>query len=271
MPLITVTDSSGSGGFEVAKRVAENLGVEVFDDKRLQVIVTQTGASAGIDVDSDKQTPGFWERLLSREPKVYLDTMEAAVYDIARRGDGVIIGHGSQMLLQDFDCAFHVRLLADFRARVDNLVISQGMDQVAAANLITNSDKNQKSFFHYAFKIDLDTLSLYDLVINMGKLKPGTIANLIVGAVQSEDIRSCDLDALSSMKRLSLERTIHAELLEHNIDVSTLNIAVPQVGTANITGGAVSQDEKKRIPGIVEKVQGISQVNADITVWVYPL
>lgn len=106
MPLITVTDSFGNNGFEVAKVVAENLGVEVFDDKRLQAIVTERGVSSGIGFDFDKQTPGFWERLLSREPKVYLDTMEAAVYDIARRGDGVIIGHGSQMLLRDFECAF---------------------------------------------------------------------------------------------------------------------------------------------------------------------
>jgi len=271
MPLITITDSFGDTGVEVANRVAEDLAVEVFDNHQLQAIVADMGISSGSGVEFDKQTPGFWERLLSREPQVYLDAIEAAVYDIARKGEGVIIGHGSQMLLRDFECAFHVRLFSDFRARVDNLIISQGIDQVAAANLIANSDKNQKGFFNYAFQMDLDTPSLYDLIINIGKMKTGTIANLIVGAVRSDDIRSCDLDALSSMKRLSLQRNIHAELLENNIDMSTLNIAVPQIGTADITGVAASQDEKNRIPEIVEKVQGVSQVNTDISVWVYTL
>ena len=271
MPLITITDSFGNNGIEVANVVAGDLGVEVFDDKRLQAIVTDMGVSSRSGFDFDQHTPGFWERLLSREPQVYLDTVEAAVYDIARKGDGVIIGHGSQMLLRDFECAFHVRLISDFSARVDNLIIRQGIDQVAAANLVANSDKHQKGFFHYAFQTDLETPSLYDLIINMGKMTPGTIANLIVHAVQSDDIRSCDLDALSSMKRLSLQRSIHAELLENNIDVSTLNIAVPQIGTVDITGVAASQEEKNRIPEIVEKVQGISQVNADLSVWVYSL
>lgn len=271
MPLITITDSFGNSGIEVANVVAEDLGVEVFDDKRLQAIVTDMGGSSRSGVDVDRQPPGFWERVLSREPQVYLDTIEAAVYDIARRGDGVIIGHGSQMLLRDFECAFHVRLISDFSVRVDNLMIGQGMDQFTATNLVANSDIHQRGNFHYAYQLDLDTPSLYDLIINTGKMKTGTIANLIVHAVRSDDIRSCDLDALSSMRRLSLQRRIQAELLENNIDVSTLNISLPQIGTANITGVAASLDEKNRIPEIVEKVQGISQVSADLSVWVYSL
>jgi len=190
MPLITITDSFGSNGIEIAKRVAEELGVEVFDDKRLQWMVSELEMPSGIGHDFDKHTPGFWERLLSRQPLVFLEAMEAAVYDISRSGDGVIIGHGSQILLRDFDCAFHVRLQSDFMARVNNLVIQQGMNLVAAADLVANSDINQKGFFQYAFQMDLDTSSLYDLIINTGKMKTGTIADLILVAVQSEDIRS---------------------------------------------------------------------------------
>jgi cytidylate kinase len=271
MPLITITDSFGTNGNEIAQLVAERLGVGLFDDKRLQVIVNETGTSAGLEYRFSQQAPGFWDRLLSREPQVYLDIMEAAVYDIARKGDGVIIGHGSQILLRDFACAFHVRLLSDFKTRVEGLVSRQEMSRDAAEKLIGKSDKSQKGFFRYAFQIDLDTPSLYDLVINMGKMKKETIADLILGAVQSEDIQSCDLDALSSMKRLSLERKVHAELLENNIDISTLNVAVSESGTADIYGLAVSQEEKNRIPKIVKKVNGISHVNAELTVWIYPL
>jgi len=44
-----------------------------------------------------------------------------------------------------------------------------------------------------------------------------------------------------------------------------------EIGTANITGVAVSQEEKNRIPEIVKNVNGISHVNANLSVWVYPL
>ena len=271
MPLITITDSFGTTGNEIARKVATNLGVGLFDDKRLESIVKETEVSTRTDYRFDQQVPGFWERIRSREPQVYLDIMEGAVYDIARNGDGVIIGHGSQMLLRDFACAFHVRLFSDFNLRVENLVSNQGMKRDVAERIIAQYDKSQKAFFRYAFKIDIDTPSLYDLVINTGKLKDMTIAALIMNAIQSDDVQSCSLDALSSMTRLSMERRIHAELLENNIDISTLDIAVPKIDVAKITGMAASQEEKDRIVEIVKNINGIEKINAELSVWIYPL
>jgi len=92
-----------------------------------------------------------------------------------------------------------------------------------------------------------------------------------MNSVQSDDIQSCSLDALSSMTRLSLERKIHAELLENNIDISTLDIEVPEIGEANIIGMAASQKEKNRVVEIVKNVNGINKVNANLSVWIYPL
>ena len=98
-----------------------------------------------------------------------------------------------------------------------------------------------------------------------------TITDLIMNAIQSDDIQSCSLDALSAMTRLSIERKIHAELLENNIDISTLYIAVPEIGEAKITGMAACQNEKNRIEGIVKNVNGINKVNTSLSVWIYPL
>ena len=38
--------------------------------------------------------------------------MDSIIFEVSRKGNGVIIGHGSQMLLQDFGCALHVRIQA---------------------------------------------------------------------------------------------------------------------------------------------------------------
>jgi len=269
MPLITITDNFGTSGNEIAQIVAAKLDVELFDDRRLQNIVTKTGIPASAKYHFENHSPGFWNLLRSHEPQVYWDTMEAAVYDIARSGEGVIIGHGSQMLLRDFECAFHVRLLPDFKMRLDNLISDQQMSRAEAENLIAKYDKSQKAFFRYAFQLDLDTPGLYDLIFNLGKMKERTIAGLIVEAVQSDDIQSCSLDAFSTMKKLSLERKIHAELLENSIDVITLNIAIPEAGSAEISGVVASKEEKDRTAEIVKKVGGIIYVNNKLSVLPY--
>jgi hypothetical protein len=154
---------------------------------------------------------------------------------------------------------------------VDNLISGQEMSRDETINLIAKYDKSQKAFFRYAFQIDLDAPGLYDLIFNLGKMKKRTIAGLIVEAVQSDDIQSCSLDALSSMTKLSLERKIHAELIENNIDVRTLDIAVSEAGSAEIAGAVVSKEKKDRATAIVKNVNGILYVNNNLSVLPYHL
>jgi osmotically-inducible protein OsmY len=73
------------------------------------------------------------------------------------------------------------------------------------------------------------------------------------------------------MKKLSLERKIHAELLENNIDVRTLNIVVPETGSVEIAGAVASKEEKNRAAEIVKNVNGIFYVNNQLSVLPYHL
>jgi len=73
------------------------------------------------------------------------------------------------------------------------------------------------------------------------------------------------------MKKLSLERKIHAELLENSIDVITLNIAIPEAGSIEISGVVASKEEKDRTAEIVKKVDGIIYVNNNLSVLPYHL
>jgi cytidylate kinase len=269
MPLITINYGYGMDGKDIAHTIARKLDVKLYDDEQIQSIINQTEKYRSSKFHFDRQAPGFWERLRRREPQQFLDIMQAAVYEIAQNGEGVIIGHGSQMLLRDFSCAFHVQLLSNFALRVENLIKNQGIKPDVAEGLIKKYDQSRNTFFRYAFQIDFDEPSLYDLVINMSKMKKKTVANLIVDAIESEDIRSCSFDALSTMEKLSLERSIHAALLEKNIDINTLNIEVSEIGRVEITGAAISQEEKDNITDTVTNVRGVSNVDVDLFVWKY--
>ena len=269
MPLVTLNYSFGSDGREIAQSVAQNLGVALYDDDTLKTILKGTAQHKSFEYDFNYQAPGFWERLMSREPKLFIDFMEAAVYRVAQDGEGVIIGHGSQMLLRDFSCAFHVRLLSDPESRLSNLVENQGLNRDAAADLIKKYDRSQATFFEYAFEIDFDTPSLYDLTINTGKMNRKTISRLILEALDSDDVQACSFNALSAMKKRSLERSIQAALLEEKLDIQLLNISVDADGKADLSGAAVSQDEKERIIEIVSTLDGVSEVDAAIFVWKY--
>jgi hypothetical protein len=85
---------------------------------------------------------------------MYLNLMESVIYEAARCGQGVIIGHGSQMLLHDFGCAMHVLVTAHEESRIHRLMHEMSLSREAAQKLIRQIDNQKKGFFRYAFHKD---------------------------------------------------------------------------------------------------------------------
>ena len=265
MPLLTISENLGSGGMSIARRVAEKLGLNLYDDDRLQKEAAEMGIRAeDVKTNMDAKAPGFFDQILGKRPDVYLEVMEALVYEVSRRADGIVIGHCSQMLLRDFGCALHVRIHSPLAARIRNLADHQGISSETAEKLIRKNDHERSGFFKFNFHMDLNDSSLYDLIINTEKIGEDTAVNFIVDLAESDEIKSCSLTALESMERLALEKKINAELLKSNIDLKFIHIDVPEPGVAKISGMVFAPDDQTRIAEIVESVAGISSVHSEI-------
>jgi shikimate kinase len=124
MPLITITQGLGCGGLSVAKKVAESLNIELYDDTKLRNEASRMTIHSKKLIREFKEEPPQWFIRLMGEPEIYLNLIESAVFEIASRGEGIVIGHGSQVLLQDFGCAMHVLISASEDQRISNLIMS---------------------------------------------------------------------------------------------------------------------------------------------------
>jgi CMP/dCMP kinase len=266
MTLITITQNFGGEGMAIARKVADELGIELFDDKKLQGLVQASGIAYSEISRFDEKAPGFLDQIMSHRPQVYLDILESVIYEVARKGEGVIIGHGSQMLLRNFDCAFHVRVFSSDKKRVDNMAAQLGLSQEAALKLIRKRDKEQTGFFNFAFHLEMDDPSLYDLIIHTEKLDIDTASSLIIQAARSESIRTCSLNALEAMERLALEKKVHAALLESGMDMNTIIVEVPEKGTVHVFGISVGNRKTQNIETAVRGVPGVSKVVSRVAV-----
>ena len=92
MSLITITASNGCGAVAIASNVAENLGLALYDDSRMQEEAVKLGLSSQDLKSFDVKAPGLFSRLLGRKPDVYLELTAALVYEVARREQGIIFG-----------------------------------------------------------------------------------------------------------------------------------------------------------------------------------
>jgi cytidylate kinase len=266
MSLITITRCIGCGGMTIARSVAERLNIDLYDDQRLQEEAGKIGIQPEVLKDLDEKAPAFFNRLFSHKPDVYLDLMEAVIYEVARKGEGVIIGHGAQFLLRDFSCALHVRIYSSRPSRIRHLMDQEGLSSEAAEKMITKSDHERKGFLKFAFHRDWDDLSLYDLIINRDKLSAESASSLIIEMAQSQEIKECSLTALESMERMSLEKKIESALIRNDVNTNEFNIEIPKKGVVSITGWTYTQEAKDRVLRAVQEVPGVQEVISDVNV-----
>jgi cytidylate kinase len=264
MPLITISQRIGSGGKAIADLVANGLDLELLDDNRLQQEARKMRIRPEAIENLDEKAPDFFHRLLSKKPEIYLDYLESVVYALAREGQGVIIGHGSQILLREFGCALHVRIHAGESIRTNNLMKQMYLSREVAQKLMLKADHEQDGFFQYAFHMNWKDASLYDLVINTQKIGYELAARMIIDAYRSDQITPCSLDAVEIIKGLSLRKEINALLLENNIQTKWLDIEVLRKGMVTITGYIYSQEEKDKMLMIIRSIPGVTSVEEKI-------
>ena len=264
MSLITITSGIGCGEMRIARQVADGLELELYDDQRLQEKAVEMGLSLEDLKGFDEKTPGLFNRLLRRKPEVYLDVLDALIYEIAHQGEGILFGHGAQLLLRDFECALQVRIYSSESSRINYLMNNQNLSHEAAEKMIHKTDNERSGFFQFAYNMDWNDLSLYDLIVNRDKLGEDSAAKLIIEVAKSEAIAACSLSALDSMERMSLLKKVQAAILKSNISPLEFHIEVPEKGMVYITGSLSPFDSESTLLELVRAVPGVKEVKSEL-------
>jgi len=266
MPLITITQSIGCDGWEVARKVADDLEVGLYDDSRLK----EEAVRMGLDVEKldefQEKAPSWFNRLMGEKPEVYANLIASVIYEAARRGEGVIIGHGSQVLLQDFSCALHVLVTANKEQRITNLMQKRGFSREAAEKVIRNSDRKNKEFFQYAFRRDWEDPSLYDLCVNPSKVGIQRASQTIAATARYPELNACNIYALDAIERLSLTKRIEAALLELDLQPMGGKVEMLEKGVVQISGLIYKHEDEERIAKAIRGIPGVERVEMDLMV-----
>lgn len=264
MPLVTVSGGMGCGADKVARFVSENTKLPLYDDQKLQIEAMRLGLRSHELKGFDEKAPGFFDSLRGYNPELYVDLMESVIYEVSRSGNGIILGHGSQLLLREFGCALHVLVHASEDYRIKQVMARNGLSEKAAEKMISKSDSERRGFMRFAFRMDLDDMSLYDLVINPEKLGFEGAGRLVLGALELQAVKECSLTALETMERMALLKKVQAALLKEHFGSAQFNLDVPEKGVVHLFGFALDQERKSQMIAAVKKVAGVTKVKDDI-------
>ncbi len=265
MYFITISEMLGTNGEKIAKQVAKTLNYSFYGEEELLRAADELGYLLDIKKLGEKG-PALWERLFSEKPKIYLDRLQSVILEVAEKGDAVFFGRGSQLLLHSFDCAFHVLVIGSMEKRIKRVMEEKEVSREVAERMIHRSDHDKKGFIHFAFHEDWLNPNLYDLILNTDKLSVDFAANMIVEGAKTEEIKSCGIDSMVNLRKLSIQRQIESALLESGLMTSHIFFTVENEETVRVFGMVNSQEEKEKIERVIRKVKGVKKVSNDLLV-----
>ncbi len=181
--IITVSRQYGSGGRDIAKRVAEELGFHCYDWEIFEEIAARTGLSQqyiSTAVESaDTTSPFFFnlERMgdsrfgvnLSIKDELF-KTMREIVLELAQKGNCVFVGRCADFILKDFKNALHVFVYANMDFRAERVKNVYKHELSSSFKELHDMDQKRKVFYSNYTDREWGEASNYDLSLNSASL-----------------------------------------------------------------------------------------------------
>src|SRR5919106_5607480 len=202
MAIITISRMYGSGGSDVAARVAQLLGWSLFDNAFVDAVAERLGVPASEVQAREERTPSLVERLASAlaaaspeilpPPTEQLPPSEERLADVTRRiieeavprGNAVLVGRGAQSVLARRAGVLHVFCYAPREALARRVAERRNIPIAEAEKVVDEINKQRDQYVRTTFKRSWKAHDNYHLAVNTEWLGVEGAAQLVVDAAR---------------------------------------------------------------------------------------
>ncbi|MBQ1251216.1 MAG: cytidylate kinase-like family protein [Clostridia bacterium] len=190
--VITISRQFGSGGHSIGKKLAERLGVPLYDNE----LVTKIAEKSGFDVsfikeNSEKTSRGTGFFLdygihggagfttLSLYDQLYI-AQHNIIRDLADQESCVIVGRCADYVLEDREDTLHVLIYADDDYRAERIVRLYGERDLPIAKRMKKKDSQRESYYRHYTNREWGDYKNYAVCLNTAQVDEDTCVDLIV-------------------------------------------------------------------------------------------
>jgi len=257
-----MTREMGSGGREVAQRVAEKLGLTVIlhhmveHDIAEHLHIRESAVHHLLEGGAS-----LFERLQTGSKRLARYTTEE-ILELANRGNVVIRGWGACVVLREVPHVVRVRVYAPMEVR-ERAVMERSdiKDGSAARQEIERNDAAHKIALQNAHGIDREDSMLYDLVLNTERCSVETCAQLVCDMVESADFQETEASRMILSDK-ALEAHVRIKLSERfGIGTGVSGVeATANGGRIVLTGMAIHRALLEDASKLAGEVSGVKEV-----------
>ena len=186
-------------GAPVGAMIAKEQKVISFRDKlgRFLQDVLERSAASGINGEAYfgrgmEMLPAETYEELARDPSSpnqrlndtgFIEATTSVVKRLAESGNVVIIGRGSNMILQNVPGVVHIGLVAPPDVRSATVLAREHFTQPEADSYVKELEEARVTFYRKFFKVTPSDPNLYHMILNMGVLTHQNAADMICHTV----------------------------------------------------------------------------------------
>jgi cytidylate kinase len=174
--VITVSRESGSGGNEISRILARDLGMDLMGGQIIQKVAESSKMSTKVIESLDEKAVSALDSLVtsmfsarSISGTEYLRHLTQVILTIGKHGNAIIVGRGAHMILPKEE-TFRLRVIAPIALRIQNLMKSRNYTKKEAEEYIKKRDGDRIAFLKKHFQADPADPLQYDMGINTEKI-----------------------------------------------------------------------------------------------------
>jgi cytidylate kinase len=197
--VVCISHSTGAGGEEVGRLVADRLGFLYVDEE----IVARAAAKGGVepaDVADQERRRSMAARLLDalaqgggeawamggparsgdeRSSDEIRALIRETIEQTAARGKVVIVAHAASRALPAGPDALRVFVTASAQTRASRVCDERGLDEKQGARAVKDADASRRDYLRRFYDVDEERPTDYDLVVNTDVFSPEQTAELV--------------------------------------------------------------------------------------------
>lgn len=190
--LITISRECGSRGQEVAEKLAEKTGFDLFHREILEAMLEESKSSKILLETLDERGTNIVDDIVSTLvnehhlwPDEYSKLLLKILNTIGKHGNAIILGRGGNFALEKLN-ALKVRIVAPVAMRQEYIKKKQGLSADDAKKYMVSTDANRNAFVKRYFNCDATDPAHYDMVLNTGTFSVDKVVELIQCAISRD-------------------------------------------------------------------------------------
>ena len=187
--VVTLSGEPGSGGRIVAAKLAEKLGIDLFNKEVINEMAKSADVSEKLLETLDERglsTLEDWISGLVHDrhlwPDEYLKHLLKVIGTIGKHGRAVVVGRGANFILPA-EKRYAARIVAPQAWRIENVSREFGISREDAKRRVIRTESDRYAFVRKYFNADIADPTNYDLVINSSTLSVDSAVDVISAAL----------------------------------------------------------------------------------------